>query len=126
MAAARRSLERTGGNLDGSVSLSTPDEAERHVVIGVTGVHRPAGVGRVTVRLAEIDAFLRDAYGTGLLAAVGSFRDRPGERAVLAEARDSLRALAATSRYTGEPWFDDWLASLRRDGTLTRIARRLA
>ena len=123
MAAARRSLERTGGNLDGSVSLSTPDEAERHVVIGVTGVHRPAGVGRVTVRLAEIDAFLRDAYGTGLLAAVGSFRDRPGERAVLAEARDSLLALAATSRYTGEPWFDDWLASLRRDGTLTRIAR---
>ncbi|MFG1608571.1 TIGR02679 family protein [Actinoplanes sp. NPDC049265] len=123
LAAARRSLERTGGSLAGSVSLSTPDEAERHVVIGVTGVHRPAGVGRVTVRLSEIDAFLRDAHNTGLLAVMGSFRDRPGERAVLAEARESVLALAATSRHAGEPWFDDWLGNLRRDGTLTRITR---
>jgi uncharacterized protein (TIGR02679 family) len=86
-------------------------------------MHRPAGVNRVTVRLSEIDAFLRDAHGTGLSAAVGSFRDRPGERAGLAGARESVLALAATSRHTGEPWFDNWLGSLQRDGTLTRIAR---
>jgi uncharacterized protein (TIGR02679 family) len=123
LAAARRSLERTGGSLAGSVSLSAPDEAERHVVIGVTGVHRPAGVSRVTVRLTEIDAFLREAHGVGLPAAVGSFRDRPGERALLAEARESVLALAAASRHAGAPWFDDWLGGLRRDGTFTRIAR---
>ncbi|GID31085.1 TIGR02679 family protein [Paractinoplanes brasiliensis] len=123
LAAARRSLERTGGSLAGTVSLAAPDEAERHVVIGVTGVHRPVGVSRVTVRLAEIDAFLRDAHGAGLLDVVGPLRDRPGERAVLTEARDSVLALAATSRHDGEPWFADWLAGLRRDGTLTRIVR---
>ena len=123
LAAARRSLERTGGSLTGSVSLGAPDEAERHVVIGVTGVHRPAGVNRATVRLTELDAFLRDAYGIGLASAVGPFRDRPGERAVLAGARDSVLALAAASRHAGEAWFDDWLGTLRRDGTLTRIAR---
>ncbi|WP_239135522.1 TIGR02679 domain-containing protein, partial [Actinoplanes derwentensis] len=93
--AARRSLERTGGSLDGSVSLAAPDEAERHLVIGVTGVHRPAGVSRVTVRLAEMDTFLRDAYGIGLAEVVGPFRDRPGERVRETGGRAALLALAA-------------------------------
>ncbi|MEV6632823.1 TIGR02679 domain-containing protein [Actinoplanes sp. NPDC051470] len=123
LAAARRSLERTGGDLSGSVSLAAPDETERHIVIGVTGVHRPAGVSRVSVRLAELDVFLRDAYGTDLVSAVGPFRNRPGERALVAEARDSALAMAATSRHAGAPWFDNWLGALRGDGTLTRIAR---
>ncbi|MEV0895682.1 TIGR02679 domain-containing protein [Actinoplanes sp. NPDC049802] len=121
--AARRSLERTGGSLAGSVSLSAPDEAERHVVIGVTGVHRPAGVARVTVRLAELDAYLRDAHGLSLASAVGPFRDRPGERAELAGARDAVLARAASSRHAGQPWFGAWLGALRRDGTLTRVVR---
>ncbi|WP_430789463.1 TIGR02679 family protein [Actinoplanes sp. G11-F43] len=123
LAAARRSLERTGGSLAGTISLTAPDEAERHVVIGVTGVHRPAGVSRVTVRLSEIDAFLRDAHGTDLPSAVGPFRDRPAERATLAEAREAMLDLASTSRHAGRPWFEDWIAGLRRDGTLTRTAR---
>lgn len=122
LAAARRSLERTGGSLAGTVSLTAPDEAERHVVIGVTGVHRPVGVSRVTVRLAEIDAFLQNAHCIDLPSAVGPFRDRPAERATLAEAREAMLALAAASRYAGRPWFEEWIGSLRRDGTLTRLA----
>ncbi|GGN18700.1 uncharacterized protein (TIGR02679 family) [Actinoplanes campanulatus] len=123
LAAARRSLERTGGSLSGSVSLSAPDEAERHVVIGVTGVHRPAGVARVSVRLVELDGYLRDAHGIDLASAVGPFRDRPGERAELADARNAVLEQAASSRHAGQPWFDTWIDALRRDGTLTRIVR---
>jgi len=123
LAAARRSLERTGGSLAGSVSLTAPDDAERFVVIGVTGVHRPAGTSRVTVRLAELDEHLRAAYGAGLAETVGPFRDRPAEREREAVGRDAVLALAADSRHAGRPWFEDWLETLRRDGTLTRIVR---
>jgi uncharacterized protein (TIGR02679 family) len=123
LAAARRSLERTGGSLAGTVSLAAPDEAERHVVIGVTGVHRPAGVSRVTVRLSEIDTFLRDAYNIDLPSAVGALRNRPAERATLAEAREAMLVLTAGSRHAGRPWFEEWVGGLRRDGTLTRMAR---
>ncbi|GAA2885728.1 hypothetical protein Acy02nite_80260 [Actinoplanes cyaneus] len=123
LAAARRSLERTGGGVGGSVSLSAPDDAERLVVIGVTGVHRPAGVARVTVRLADVDAFLRSAHGVTLAEAVGPFRDRPGERAREAVGRDAVLALAAESRHAGQPWYAAFVESMRRDGTLTRIVR---
>ncbi|GGK79611.1 TIGR02679 domain-containing protein [Mangrovihabitans endophyticus] len=119
LAAARRSLERTGGALDGTISLSMPDDAERLVVIGITGTHRPPGVGRVTVWLAELDAHLRAVYDLGLADAVGPFRDRPGERAREATARDDVISLAGTSRHAGTPWFTRWLAGL----PLTRIVR---
>ncbi|MFI1996083.1 TIGR02679 domain-containing protein [Actinoplanes sp. NPDC020271] len=123
LAAARRSLERTGGSLEGSVSLTAPGDAERLVVIGVTGVHRPAGVARVSVRLADVDAFLRSAHGVSLAEAVGPFRNRPGERAREAVGRDAVLALAAGSRHAEQPWYLDWLERMRRDGTLTRIVR---
>jgi uncharacterized protein (TIGR02679 family) len=123
LAAARRSLERTGGSLAGTISLTAPDEAERHVVIGITGVHRPAGVSRVTIRLSEIDTFLRNAHNIDLPSAVGPFRDRPAERATLTEAREAMLTLAAGNRHACRPWFEEWIGSLRRDGTLTRMAR---
>jgi hypothetical protein len=75
LAAARRSLERTGGALDGVVSLAAPSDAERLVVIGVTGTHRSATSGRLTVRLAELDEHLRAAHATTLAEAVA--RDAP-------------------------------------------------
>ncbi|MFI5955658.1 TIGR02679 domain-containing protein [Cryptosporangium sp. NPDC051539] len=123
LAAARRSLERTGGSLDGSVSLATPDDAERLVVIGVTGVHRPVGVSRIAIRLADLDEYLRAAHGTGLADAVGPFRDRPGERKNDAVGRDALLSFAGDSRHATQPWFEAWLDGMRRDGTLTRIVR---
>lgn len=123
LAAARRSLERTGGSLDGAVSLSAPTDAERLVVIGVTGVHRPAGVGRLTVRLAELDEHLRAAHGDGLPAVLGPLRDRPGDRKREAVGRDAALSLAADGRHAGSAWYEEWLDGLRRDGTLTRIVR---
>ncbi|WP_033339733.1 TIGR02679 family protein [Catenuloplanes japonicus] len=123
LAAARRSLERTGGALDGSISLATPDDAERLVIIGVTGTHRPAGTARVSVRLADLDDHLRAAHGRSLASVVGPFRDRPGERARDAVGRDAVLALTASSRHSGEAWFETWLDAMRRDGTLTRIVR---
>ena len=123
LAAARRSLERTGGSLDGAVSLSAPTDAERLVVIGVTGVHRPAGAGRLTVRLTELDEHLRAAYGDGLAAVLGSLRDRPGDRKREAAGRDAVLSLAAEGRHAGSVWYEEWLDGLRRDGTLTRIVR---
>jgi uncharacterized protein (TIGR02679 family) len=123
LAAARRSLERTGGNLDGSVSLTAPSDAERLVIIGVTGVHRPAGVGRLTVRLADLDEHLRAAYAVGLAGALGAVRDRPAERRREAAARDAALVLAAAGRHAGEAWYAEWLDGLRRDGTLTRTVR---
>jgi uncharacterized protein (TIGR02679 family) len=123
LAAARRSLERTGGSLDGTVSLTAPSDAERLVIIGITGVHRPAGVGRLTVRLADLDEHLRAAYGVGLAGALGPVRDRPGERRREAVARDAAFALAAAGRHAREMWYAEWLDGLRRDGTLTRAVR---
>lgn len=123
LAAARRSLERTGGSLDGSVSLTAPSDAERLVVIGITGVHRPAGVGRLAVRLADLDEHLRTAYGQGLAAVLGPVRDRPAERRREVAARDAALALARAGRHNDRPWYAEWLDGLRRDGTLTRVVR---
>ena len=123
LTAARRSLERTGGSLDGTVSLSAPTDDERLVVIGVTGVHRPVGVGRLTLRLAELDEYLRAACGEDLVATLGPLRDRPGERRREAVGRDAVLAAAAECRHASSAWYEEWLDGLRRDGTLTRIVR---
>jgi uncharacterized protein (TIGR02679 family) len=126
LAAARRRLERTGGDLGAIVSLSTPTEPERLVVIGVTGTHRSSWASRLTVRLAELDAHLRAVYGASLaevVAAEGPLRDRPAEARREALARDAAVALARDSRHAGTGWYENWLDGLRRDGTLTRIVR---
>lgn len=126
LAAARRSLERTGGSLRGTISLTTPTEAERRVVIGVTGAYRSSSVARLTVRLAELDAHLREAYGTGLsdvVAAGAPLRDRPGEAKREALARDAMLSFARDGRHAGADWYEQWLDGMRRDGTLTRAIR---
>src|SRR5207344_2637844 len=91
LAAARKSLERTGGQLTGRISVAAPDDAERKAIVGITGVHQPAGTKRMSVRLAELDAALSRATGLGLagvLAALGEpVRNRPAAAASLAAAR---------------------------------------
>lgn len=124
--AARRSLERTGGSLTGSVSLTAPTDAERLVVIGVTGAHRSAAANRLTVRLADLDDYLRTAHAAGLpevIAAAGPLRDRPGEAKREALARDALVSAARDGRHAGADWYEEWLDGMRQDGTLTRIVR---
>ena len=127
LAAARKSLERTGGQLTGRISVATPDDAERRAIVGITGVHQPAGTKRITVRLAELDAVLTRATGLGLagtLAALGEpLRDRPAAAASLAAARAALTAAAEGSPLNEScPWYRVWLSGLSTDGTVTRLA----
>jgi uncharacterized protein (TIGR02679 family) len=124
LASARRSWERTGGRLDTTISLSEPTEEERHLIIGITGVHRVPGVRRMAVRLIELDGYLRQAYGRDLASFLGpSLRDRPAERGAAASAREALLVQASQGRYREEEWFQRWLTEIRRDGTLTRLIR---
>lgn len=127
LAAARRSLERTGGAMTGTISISGPDEDERRAVIGITGRHIPAGAPRASVLLADLDTAVRGGAGCGLAelltALGGELRDKPAEEAALLQAKAGMEALAAASPlHARHAWFRDWLAELRGDGTLTRLA----
>lgn len=123
---ARRSLERTGGDLSGSVSLSHPDDAERKAIIGITGQYRDTHTTRIAVRLADLDHAVRETSGRGLpelLAELGGpLRDRPAERSALARARDAaIREAETSSLYLSCAWYRDWLTELVRDGSLTKL-----
>jgi uncharacterized protein (TIGR02679 family) len=126
--AARRSLERTGGDLTGSVSVARPDEAERRAIIGLTGQYRDARTARITVRLAVLDQAVRESTGRGLpellAASGGPLRNRPAERSALTGARDELQRAAEASSLSACGWYQDWLAELARDGSLTRLVNQ--
>jgi uncharacterized protein (TIGR02679 family) len=126
LAAARRSMERTGGSLAGRISVANPDDSERRAVIGITGIHQPASTKRLTVALADIDAAVSATTGIGLAAALAAIgpplRDRPAETASLAAARAGvLTAVEASPLAQTEPWYREWLADLGGDGTITRL-----
>lgn len=130
LAAARRKLERTGGELTGTIGLSNPTEAERRVFIGITGRHRGATVASLRIDLSEVDNAIHDGHGVGLLAALatkdGPVRNRPVERAEEASARDAAitDARGRCPAHCATAWFDAWLHALLADGTLTRLVRR--
>ena len=129
LAAARRSLERTGGNLAGTVSVSHPSDAERKAIIGITGQYRDARTARVSVRLADLDSAVREATGLSLpevLAELsGPLRNRPADRAALAIARDAAASAAqASPLHDSCGWYRDWLAELSADGSLTRLVNQ--
>ncbi|MER7694509.1 TIGR02679 family protein [Streptomyces sp. NPDC097610] len=128
LAAARRRLERTGGALDGDIGLARPSEAERRTVIGITGRYRAETAQRLAVPLRDLDGYLHDRYGTGLLATLGRLhgplRDRPAERADEEVRREHALKSAHSSRLAGQGWFAAWLERIAADGTLTRLVRR--
>jgi len=128
LAAARRSLERTGGGLGHSIGLNAPTDAERRVVIGITGSYRPQTVQRLTVELTSLDAALRQRYGTGLRDTLvlldGPLRDRPAQREAERRRRAEAIAAAGRSALAGEAWFGSWWSALEGDGTITRLLRR--
>lgn len=83
LAAARRSLEHSGGDLSRTVAVSSPSEAERKAIINVTGHYRLPVAGRVSVRLADLDEAAREATGRtlgDLLAEFGDLGRRAGSR----------------------------------------------
>ena len=129
LAAARKSLERTGGAVTGRISVAEPDDAERKAIIGITGVHQPSGTKRLSVPLADLDAAVRRGTGLGLeavLAAIGGpLRNRPAGAASLAAARAALIASSEASPLNEScPWYRAWLDDQRRDGTFTRLANQ--
>jgi uncharacterized protein (TIGR02679 family) len=128
LAAARRKLERTGGVLDGDIGLTGPSEAERRTVIGITGRYRPETAKRLAIPLRDLDGYLHDRYGTGLLQTLGRLhgplRDRPAERADEEARREQALKSAHSSRLAGQGWFAAWLERIAADGTLTRLVRR--
>jgi uncharacterized protein (TIGR02679 family) len=125
---ARRSLERTGGDLSGSVSLAQPSDAERKAIIGLTGQYRRTRTNRIAVRLADLDRAIRETAGNGLRELLaeqgGPLRDRPAERGALAGVRAAaLRAAEASSLHPSCGWYRDWLAEAARDGSLTKLVK---
>jgi uncharacterized protein (TIGR02679 family) len=123
---ARRSLERTGGSLDGAISVTSPTDTERKAIIGITGQYREGGASRLTVRLSDLDAAVAEATGGGLAELLAilfgvSLRDRPAERERLAAGVDQCVRRLNDSYLSSFEWFSSWVAGLRADGTLTRL-----
>jgi len=126
LAAARRSLERTGGELTGTVGVADPSDAERRAIIGITGQYRGQRAAQISVRLTDLDRAVRESTGHGLpelLAEIGGpLRNRPAERDALAAAREAAVLAARSSElHDACDWYRDWLAEIAADGTLTRL-----
>jgi uncharacterized protein (TIGR02679 family) len=123
--AARRSLERSGGDLTGAVSVKNPGDAERKAIIGITGQYRAEGAGQITVRLADLDQAVRESTGhslAGLLERIGPpLRNLPQAREKLAAGRDAMIRSAAGGLLASRGWYRQWIADLSRDGTLTKL-----
>jgi uncharacterized protein (TIGR02679 family) len=123
--AARRSLERTGGNLSAAVTVKQPDDAERRAIIGITGQYRPEGSAQIAVRLADLDAAVRETTGEGLvdlLERIGPpLKDRPADRQRLADGREATVRSLEKSLLNDRGWFRAWLTEIVADGTLTKL-----
>ncbi|MGH3379506.1 MAG: TIGR02679 family protein [Actinoallomurus sp.] len=122
-AAARRSLERTGGDLSGHISVAEAGVAERDAIAGLTGKRLTAGAKRVRVGLGDLDADVRRAAGLGLAALLETIgpklRDRPAESAADAGARTDMRRVVQASPLYAAGWYRAWLDGL--GGTLTKL-----
>jgi uncharacterized protein (TIGR02679 family) len=129
LAAARRSLERNGGEIEGSIGLTNPTTAERNAVIGITGTYRSADVRRITIPLSVLEESVRNVAGMSLrdvLERIGpELRFRADERTTLEQARQSILAEGETSPlHTEHPWYRQWLAGLAFDGTITGLINK--
>jgi uncharacterized protein (TIGR02679 family) len=124
LAAARRSIERTGGSLSATVTVKHPGEAERKALIGLVG-YRSEGSAQISVRLADLDGAVREATGGGLielLERIGPpLKDRPADRRRLADGREATVRSAENSFLNDRDWYQSWLTEIAADGTLTRL-----
>ena len=107
--AARRSLERTGGSLSAVVTVKQPDDAERKAIIGITGQYRPEAAIQIAVRLADLDAAVRETTGGGLIDLLERLgppvRDRPADRRRLADGREATVRSVQKSFLHERDWF---------------------
>ena len=125
LAAARRSLERTGGSLSATVTVNHPDDAERKAIIGITGQYRAEGSAQIGVRLADLNQAIRESTGAGLielLERIGPpLKDRPADRRRLADGREAMVRSGENSFLNDRDWYQSWLTEIAADGTLTRL-----
>ncbi|MEW1838317.1 TIGR02679 family protein [Nonomuraea angiospora] len=124
--AARRSLERTGWDLSGTIGITNPNEAERNAIVGITGRYHRSGIKRIEITLSKLDAAVRTATGLSLtefLEQIGpKLANRPAEAAKDATSREeALRPAYQSSLYETADWYRTWLNELSRDGTLTKL-----
>ncbi|SOE32598.1 TIGR02679 family protein [Streptomyces sp. OK228] len=129
LGAARRSLERNGGEITGSISLTNPTAEERKAIIGITGAYRSADVRRVSLPLAALDQNVRNVTGASLrdvLERMGPpLRFRADERSAIDQARQQLLAEGEASALHAEnPWYKEWLSGLASDGTITGLINK--
>ncbi|PNE38510.1 TIGR02679 family protein [Streptomyces noursei] len=129
LAAARRSLERNGGEIKGSIGLTNPTTAERNAIIGITGTYRPADVRRITIPLAALEESVRNVTRMPLrdvLERIGpKLRFRADEQSALDQARQKILAEGEASPLHSEhAWYRQWLASLASDGTITGLINK--
>ncbi|KFG09065.1 MULTISPECIES: TIGR02679 family protein [Streptomyces] len=129
LAAARRSLERDGGEIKGSIGLANPTTAERNAIIGITGTYRSADVRRITIPLSALEQSVHNVTGMSLrdvLERIGpKLRFRADERTALDQARQAILAEGEASPLHAEhSWFRQWLAGLASDGTITTLINK--
>ncbi|MER6558371.1 TIGR02679 family protein [Streptomyces sp. NPDC001027] len=130
LAAARRSLERNGGKVKGSIGLANPTTAERNAIIGITGTYRSADVRRITIPLSALEQSVRNVTGMSLLDVLEGIgpelRFRADERTALDQARQSILAKGeASPLHAAHSWYRQWLASLASsDGTITALINK--
>jgi uncharacterized protein (TIGR02679 family) len=124
-AVLRERIEARGLRAEGRVVLTGLTREERHVVTALVG--RPVTASRLTIDLADLDAWLAERSGVGgLIAVVESATgtplvDRRELRAQRAADREAPFVLAR-SLLAGEPWLEKWLDGVRRSGALSRTA----
>ncbi|GGS95093.1 TIGR02679 family protein [Streptomyces chromofuscus] len=125
--AVRARLERNGLQPAGTIRLQHLDAQEREALSLLLA--RPVTGPAATIRLPDLDARLRrSALARGLtatLAALGPpLTDRRAARDAATAERTRLWATAeaalAATPLSDQPWAGQWLAELRRGGTLTR------
>lgn len=129
LSAARRSLERNGGEIQGSISLTNPTTAERNAVIGITGTYRSADVRRITVPLSTLQESVRNTTGISLrdvLERLGpKLRFRIDEQEALDQARQKIQEQGeASPLHSEQPWYRQWLADLTADGAITGLINK--
>lgn len=121
----RERIEARGLPAQGRVVLTGLTREERHAATALVG--RPVTASRLTIELAELDAWLAERSGIGGLVAVvesatgAPVVDRREVRARRAADREAPLALAR-ELLAGEPWFEVWIDGVRRSGVLSRTA----
>lgn len=120
----RDRVEARGLRAEGRVVLTGLSRQERHAASALVG--RPVTTSRLTIDLADLDAWLSERSGVGGLVAVietvtgAPAVDRPALRTQRAMDREAPFVLAR--ELLDEPWVEAWLDAVRSSGVLTRTA----